>query len=264
MLLVSEQRRGDLRRIVQTRGFASLAELAEQLSVSESTIRRDVELLERLGEAKRTHGGVFWTGSPTKMQVFDARGGNRSAYKRQIAAVAAANIDDGDTILLDGGSTTYEIARQLLDRRLQVVTNSLPVANLLSGCESVDLILIGGCVDRRTGVTLGPMADQFLAQLRVDKAFLSVAGVDAEGFYNSNLLLVETEKMMSQIATKTYIAVDSSKFGRASLSRLCGLDQVQAVIADAALATNWQKRLQAAGVELLLASGEQHPAAESD
>jgi DeoR family transcriptional regulator, fructose operon transcriptional repressor len=253
LLLVSEQRRGDLRRIVQTRGFASLGELAEQLSVSESTVRRDLEVLERLGEAKRTHGGVFWTGSPTKMRVFDSRDGNSADHKRRIAIAAAEQIVDGDTVLLDGGSTTYEIARQLLDRQLQVVTNSLPVANLLSGCDSVELILIGGCVDHRTGVTLGPMADGLLAQLRVDKAFLSVAGVDEEGFYNSNLLLVETEKMMSRIATMTCIAADSSKFGRVSLSRLCGLDEVQCVITDEALPTAWQKRMRASGVELILA-----------
>jgi DeoR family transcriptional regulator, fructose operon transcriptional repressor len=253
LLRVSEQRRGDLRRIVQTQGFASLGELAEQLSVSESTVRRELKELERQGEAKRTHGGVCWTGSPTKMRVFDLRDGNPAEHKRQIASAAAARIRNGETILLDGGSTTYEIARQLLDRQLQVVTNSLPVANLLSGCDSVDLIVIGGCVDHRTGVTIGPMADGLLSQLRVDQAFLSVAGVDDEGFYNSNLLLVETEKTMSRIATTTCIAADSSKFGRASLSRLCGIDEVQCVITDEALAASWQNLLQSSGVELILA-----------
>ncbi len=253
LIAVSEQRRGELRRIVQTRGFASLAELAESLSVSESTVRRDVDALERLGEAKRTHGGVFWTGSADKMRVFDSRGDQAAANKRGIAIAAAAKIHDGDTVLLDGGSTTYEIARQLVDRRLQVVTNSLPVANLLSGCGSIELVLIGGCVDHRTGVTIGPMADGLLASLRVDKAFLSVAGVDEEGYYNSNLLLVETEKMMSRIAAITCIAADSSKFGRASLSRLCGLGEVQWVISDKQLPSSWQKKLQTLSVDLTLA-----------
>lgn len=253
MLAVSEQRRGELRRIVQTRGFASLAELADSLSVSESTVRRDVEALERAGEAKRTHGGVFWTGSPDKMRVFDSRGDDNAPQKREIAIAAARRIRNGETILLDGGSTTYEIARQLVDRRLQVVTNSLPVANLLSGCDSVELVLIGGCIDHRTGVTIGPMADGLLASLRVDKAFLSVAGADDEGFYNSNLLLVETERMMARIAAVTCIAADSSKFGRASLSRLCGLGDVQWVITDKGLDDRWQNRLRDAGVELVLA-----------
>lgn len=253
---MSEQRRGELRRIVQTRGFASLGELAESLAVSESTVRRDLDALERLGEAKRTHGGVFWTGSPTKVRVFDSRGGDQSPQKRAIARAAAERISDGETILLDGGSTTYEIARTLVQRQLQVVTNSLPVANLLAGCQDIELVLVGGCVDRRTGVTIGPMADALLASLRVDKAFLSVAGVDDEGFYNSNLLLVETERMMSRIAATTCIAADSSKFGRASLSRLCGLGEVQWVLTDKGLDQPWQKRLRAAGVELCLASPE--------
>lgn len=256
MLLVSEHRRGELRRMVQTRGFASLAELADSLSVSESTVRRDVDVLERLGEAKRTHGGVFWTGSPDKMRVFDSRGDDNAVHKRQIAVAAAGQILDGETILLDGGSTTYEIARQLVNRRLQVVTNSLPVATLMSGCDSIELILIGGCVDRRTGVTIGPMADALLSTLRVDKAFLSVAGVDQEGFYNSNLMLVETERTMSRIAATTCIAADSSKFGKASLSRLCGLGDVQWMITDKGLSDDWQKAMTAAGVELILAEDQ--------
>ena len=253
---MSENRRGELRRIVQTRGFASLAELADSLSVSESTVRRDVDVLERLGEAKRTHGGVFWTGSPDKMRVFDSRGDDNAVHKRRIAVAAAGQILDGETILLDGGSTTYEIARQLVNRRLQVVTNSLPVATLMSGCDSIELILIGGCVDRRTGVTIGPMADALLSTLRVDKAFLSVAGIDQAGFYNSNLMLVETERTMSRIAAMTCIAADSSKFGKASLSRLCGLGDVQWMITDKALSDDWQKIMTAAGVELILAEDQ--------
>lgn len=251
--MVSENRRGELRRIVQSRGFASLTELAETLSVSESTVRRDVDVLERLGEAKRTHGGVFWTGSPDKMRVFDSRGDENLQPKRQIAQAAAQQIHDGETILLDGGSTTYEIARQLVNRRLQVVTNSLPVATLLSGSDSIELILIGGCVDRRTGVTIGPMADALLATLRVDKAFLSVAGIDEQGIYNSNLMLVETERTMSQIAATTCVVADSSKFGKASLSRLCGLNEVQAMISDESLSQSWQNAIRAAGVNLRLA-----------
>lgn len=251
---MSEQRRSELRRIVQTRGFASLSDLADSLQVSESTIRRDVEYLEQQGEARRTHGGVFWTGSAAEMRVFDSRGDTAAPQKRAIAAVAAARVSAGETILLDGGSTTYELARQLVSRSMQVVTNSLPVANLLSGCEQIDLVLIGGCVHHKTGVTIGPMADSQLASLRVDKAFLSVAGIDQDGFYNSNLLLVETEKMMRRIASETIIVADSTKFGRASLSRLCGMNEVRTVVTDQDIAQTWQKQLRDAGVELVLAA----------
>jgi DeoR family fructose operon transcriptional repressor len=253
LLLVSEQRRGELRRIVQTSGFASLSDLADSLRVSESTVRRDVEYLEQQGDVRRTHGGVFWTGSAAEMRVFDARGDSAAVQKRAIAVEASARVGDGETILLDGGSTTYELARQLVSRPLQVVTNSLPVANLLSSCEQIDLVLIGGCVHHRTGVTIGPIADSQLATLRVDKAFLSVAGIDEEGFYNSNLLLVETEKTMRRIAKETIIVADSTKFGRASLSRLCGMNEVRTVVTDKDLPRVWQKRMRDAGVELVLA-----------
>lgn len=230
-----------------------MSDLADSLSVSESTVRRDVEFLEQLGEARRTHGGVFWTGSPAEMRVFDSRGDRAVAQKREIAIAAATRVMDGETILLDGGSTAYEIARQLVSKPLQVVTNSLPVANLLSSCERIDLVLIGGCVLQRTGVTIGPMADAQLATLRVDKAFLSVAGIDDDGFYNSNLLLVETEKAMRRIAKQTIIVADSSKFGRASLSRLCGMNEVSMVVTDKDLPQPWQQRLRDVGVELVLA-----------
>jgi len=254
--LTTDQRRGELRRIVQTQGFASLADLADSLQVSESTIRRDVESLERQGDAKRTHGGVFWTGSAAEMRVFDNRGDSASVQKKAIAAVAAQRIQDGETILLDGGSTTYELARQLVLRPLQIVTNSLPVANLLSGCERIDLVMIGGCVHHKTGVTMGPMADSQLAALRVDKAFLSVAGIDEDGFYNSNMLLVETEKMMKRVAKETIIIAHSQKFGRASLSKLCALNEVAAVVTDAELLPSWQQVLINANIDLTLAPHE--------
>jgi len=253
LFLVSEQRRGELRRIVQTRGFASLSDLADSLQVSESTVRRDVEFLEQQGEARRTHGGVFWTGSAAEMRVFDTRGDLAAPQKRAIAVAAAARIMDRETILLDGGSTTYELARQLVSRPLQVVTNSLPVANLLSSCEQIDLVLIGGCVHHKTGVTIGPIADSQLSALRVDKAFLSVAGIDEDGFYNSNLLLVETEKMMRRIAKETIIVAHSMKFGRASLSRLCVMNEVGTVVTDSDLSPSWQTRMRDAGIEVVMA-----------
>jgi DeoR/GlpR family transcriptional regulator of sugar metabolism len=121
--------------------------------------------------------------------------------KRRIAAAAARLIDDNDTILLDGGSTTYELAQLLVGRPLQVVTNSLPVANLFTSSDA-DLVLLGGYVHSRTGVSLGPYANQMLAGLNVRRAVLSVAGAN-ERVFNSNLLLVETERAMMASAEES-------------------------------------------------------------
>ena len=219
----TETRREQLRHQIQTHGFASLIDLAERLQVSESTIRRDLDFLEQQGEARRTHGGVFWTGSAANMRMFEGRRDDRWEQKRAIASAAGELIGERDTIILDGGSTTYELARLLVGKQLQIVTNSLPVANLFASSEDVDLVLIGGYVHSRTGVTLGPFANTMLKDLNVRHAVLSIAGADERGYYNSNLLLVETEKQMLQSADEVIIVADSSKFGHASLSRLCEL-----------------------------------------
>ncbi|MFK8112636.1 MAG: DeoR/GlpR family DNA-binding transcription regulator [Rubripirellula sp.] len=250
----TETRRQQLRDFVQSRGFASLGELAESLDVSESTIRRDLEQLEREGTARRTHGGVFWTGESDTMQVFQTRRDDAWAAKEAIGAAAAAMIEDHDTILLDGGSTTYELARHLAGRPLQVVTNSLPVAHLLSSSESIDLVMIGGCVRGRTAVTIGPMADSMLHSINVGKAFLSVAGITDRGYFNSNMMLVESEKAMMEAADQAIVVADSSKFGKVSLSRLCGLHEVHAVVSDSEVNSKWKEHLEMAEVQLVLAS----------
>lgn len=252
----TEQRRGELRRLIQTQGFAALSDLVDELAVSESTVRRDLDHLVELGEVQRTHGGVFWTGPSTNMRLFENRRDSRWDEKRQIAVAAAQLICDHDTILLDGGSTTYEVARQLIHRPLQVVTNSLPVANLLSSIETIDLILLGGYVHSRTGVSLGPFADAVLQKINVRRTVLSVAGADSRGYYNSNLLLVETEQAMVRAADEVIVVADSSKFGHASLARMGSLDSIHTLVTDDGLSDKWAKRLEGAGVRLIVAPRE--------
>ena len=251
--MLAEERRGRLLEMVRERGFASLPELADQLRVSESTVRRDLDHLEEAGSARRTHGGVFYTGPSPKVPHFDRRQSLNWGEKRQIARRAAALVEEGDTLLLDGGSSTYEFAQELTGRRLQVVTKSLPVANLFSANDLVDLIVIGGYVEARTGVTMGPLANRMLDNLRVRRAVLSVAGATPRAYYNSNLLLVETERAMMRSADETIVVADSSKFGRSSLARLCGLGEVDRLVVDDQLSDEWRRRLTESGVELLIA-----------
>lgn len=249
----TDSRRNRLRELVRSHGFASLVELSQSLEVSESTVRRDLEQLEKEGVAKRTHGGAFWTGGTQTLPVFKTRRDDTWPAKAAIAASVSELIEDHDTILLDGGSTTYEIARAIADRTLQVVTNSLPVAHLLSSSESIDLVMIGGCVRGRTAVAIGPMADAMLCSINVGKAFLSVAGITERGYFNSNMMLVESEKAMLSAADQSIVVADSTKFGRVSLSRLCGLHEVSGVVTDSSLKSPWKDHLESAGVELVLA-----------
>jgi DeoR/GlpR family transcriptional regulator of sugar metabolism len=251
--MLGQERRLHLLEMVRVRGFASLPELAEAFSVSESTVRRDVDLLEQQGAASRIHGGVLYTGTSPKLPHFEARQQAGWEQKRAIARKAVELVEDGDTVLLDGGSTTYEVARLLVGRPLHVVTNSLPVANLLSSNSRSDLVWIGGNVCPRTGLALGPYADKMLSVIRVRKTILSVAAVNHEGFFNNNLLLVDTERAMMQAADEVIVVADSSKFGHRSLTHLCGLDAVNYLVVDQGIADAWRTTLESAGVRVLVA-----------
>jgi DeoR family transcriptional regulator, fructose operon transcriptional repressor len=253
----TEQRRVKLLELIRSQGFVSIPDLRTALDVSESTIRRDLDALEETGEAQRTHGGVFFTGPSASLRLFEHKRAEQWDKKRQIAIAASRLIDAHDTVLMDGGSTTYELARQLVGRPLQIVTNSLPLANLFAASEQVDLVMLGGYIHSRTGVSLGPYANQMLASLNVQKAVLSIAGADQRGYYNSNLLLVETERAMMRAADTTIVVADSSKFGHSSLAKLCNLAEVKTVVSDDELDETWRERLRSAGVQLHLAEAVQ-------
>jgi DeoR family fructose operon transcriptional repressor len=151
------------------------------------------------------------------------------------------------------------LAQLLVGRPLQVVTNSLPVATLFTSSDSGDLVLVGGIVHTHTGVTLGPYANEMLAGLNVRRAVLSVAGANERGYYNSNPLLVQTEKAMMKSADEVIVVADSTKFGHASLALLCGLGEIHTLVVDDGLSSEWQKRLMDFGVRLILAPREQQP-----
>lgn len=251
--MLAEQRRSRLLELIRSRGFASLPELAEALAVSESTIRRDLDFLEESGAAKRTHGGAFFTGLAPALPPFEERQPDHWDQKRAIAHRVVELIEDGEVLLLDGGSTTYEVARLLVGRRLQIVTNSLPVANLFASSSATDLVVVGGYVYPRTGVALGPSANAMLAEVSVRRTILSVGGITDRGFFNSNVLLVETERAMMRAADEVVVVADSSKFGRRSLAHLAELGAADRLVVDERLSPEWRGRLAGAGVEVLLA-----------
>lgn len=248
--MLAETRRRRLLELITRQGYATLDELVRVIGVSESTIRRDLESLDLSGSIKRTHGGAIYPGEVRSMPAFDERMATAAAEKRAIGVAAANLLEDGDTVLLDGGTTTMEVAKALVGRRLQVVTNSLPIAQLLASSQQTDLILIGGYIYPRTGVALGPLAIASMQSIRVRTAILGAGGIVAEGIFNSNSLLVETERQMMSCGQEVMIVADHTKFGRLALARLCGLDEIDHVVFDAALAEQSRAMLQAAGVSL--------------
>ncbi len=252
--MLAEERRKQLLETVRVKRFASLPDLVERLGASESTIRRDLDNLEERGVIRRIHGGVLYAGGSPKMPHFDARQPIQIEVKKAIAAEAVRLIEDGDTVLLDGGSTTYEVAQLLVGRPVHVVTTSLPMANLFAPDSGCDLVFVGGNICPRTGVAQGPYAEKMLDMVRVRKTVISVAGIKEDGFFNNNLMLVETEQAMMRAADETIVVADSSKFGHQSLAHVCELQEIDCLITDSGIPSEWRKKLTEAGIHLIVAS----------
>jgi DeoR/GlpR family transcriptional regulator of sugar metabolism len=136
---------------------------------------------------------------------------------------------------------------------LQVVTNSLPVANLFAASANTDLVLVGGYVYPRTGVSVGPYANHMLASLNVRRTVLSVAGINERGYYNSNLLLVETEQAMLRASEEVIVVADSTKLGHQSLAHLCAMGEVAHLVVDHGIGEDWRSKIVASGVDLVVA-----------
>lgn len=251
--MTADERRQQVSEFLARKGFADLSVLVAELGVSESTVRRDLSQLEEEGIVRRTHGGAVFVSDRFSVLNYTTREASAVSEKFAIGRAAAALIEDGETVLLDGGTTTFQVARQLLLRSLQVVTNSLPIANLLGSASNIELIFIGGYIYPRTGVALGPLALQALRSLHVTKAIMGVAGITEEGLYNANGLMVETEQQMMQCADEVIIVADCSKFGRRALARLGGWDAVNRVVSDERLEQKWQDVVRGSGAELIVA-----------
>ena len=262
MLIIERQNR--LKELLAQRGTSDLDSLAAELQVSQSTVRRDVDLLEHAGLVERTHGGVVWLGEKQangsaaatasgRPYAFDQRTHYRRDEKLRIARAAAGLVKPGQTVLIDGGTTTYYLARELTGRSMQLVTNSLPIGNLFLNDDGVELLLTGGLVYPRYGVLLGPHVETFLASIHASTLFLSCAGVHDGGVYNQNLLLVQAERQMMRQVQQVVLLADSTKFGQQALAKLCDLSQVHVVVTDAGIEPQHREAIRTARCELIVA-----------
>ncbi|MGQ9648834.1 MAG: DeoR/GlpR family DNA-binding transcription regulator [Phycisphaerae bacterium] len=255
--MTGDERRQQLSEVLARRGYADLSLLVSELGVSESTVRRDLSLLEEEGIVRRTHGGAVFVSDRFVALNYAAREVTAVPEKETIGRVAAGLLQDSQTILLDGGTTTFQVARNLLSRTMQVVTNSVPIANLLHSAPNIELIFIGGYIYPRTGVALGPYAQHMLSSLHVDVAVMGVAGITEDALYNANVLMVEAELQMMRSAGEVILVADSSKFGKRALVTLGGWEMVDRVVSDGLLESRWQDVVRNAGAELILAGVEE-------
>jgi DeoR/GlpR family transcriptional regulator of sugar metabolism len=228
----AELRQKLIAEFLQKMEFASLAELADLTCASISTVRRDLTVLESQGAIKRTHGGARLLNMKSDEFVFDLRLSQQKQEKEAIAKACVELIQPGQSIIIDAGTTAYCVAKLLEDKLPQIVTNSLPVANLFASNSSVEVVLTGGVIYPRLGVLVGPLAYESISHINADIAIMGAGGITLDGITNSHGLVVEIQRAMIKSAHKVIMCMDHSKFGRKSISPLCKIDEIDVLITD--------------------------------
>lgn len=225
----------ELQALLAERGEVSIAELAGRFEVSEMTIRRDLEALEEQGTARRVRGGAIATVSRGYEPPFATREAVEPGAKRAIATAAAAYLRDGETAIVDVGTTTLELAKLLRGRRgITVVTPSLPVASVLANEPNVRVVVTGGIVRAGENSLVGSFAERPFAELNCDLLFLGVGGVDAEhGYTEYNLEDARIKRSALAAARRTVVLADESKFERVCLTTIAPLESADVLISNA-------------------------------
>jgi DeoR family fructose operon transcriptional repressor len=254
-MFVEERKQRILERIESQRKV-TVADLCERFHVSSATIRSDLRDLEAAGLLVRTHGGAMVKSKTGLEQDMVQRGTQHLAEKRRIAERALELIEDGDTVILDTGTTTLELARMLGRRRdLTVVTNDLAIALCLEAIESVRVLFMGGMMRRNYHCTVihGSTGREILTGLSVDKAFMACNSFSIEkGASTPDINQAETKKLMMSIAAKVILLFDASKMGRTSFALFAPLGALDTIVTDA-IGTDDRAHLEESGIDVLTA-----------
>jgi DeoR/GlpR family transcriptional regulator of sugar metabolism len=234
--MATDRRRREIQALLAQTGEVAIGGLAEQLDVSEMTIRRDLEVLEEAGVARRIRGGAIATVSRGYEPPFDARVGSEQHAKVAIAKAAADCVRDGETAIVDVGSTTLELARRLRGRRgITVVTPSMLAALELANEPNMRVVVTGGIIRPGELSLVGDFAERAFSELNCDVVFLGVGGVDAEkGLTEYNLDDTRVKRAAIGAARRRVVLADATKLGRVCLATVAPLGEVDVLITDAA------------------------------
>ena len=243
-----------IRQMLESRDFIDSETLCRELDASESSVRRDLDILEQEGILKRVYGGAGSV-QPPPNRAFDymIESGRLSDEKSRIGKLTAGLIEDGQTVILDGGSTVAAVARELASKSLHIVTNSLPIAEGLESLRNIELTLTGGYLDPRLRVMVGPFCEQMLSAIRADTVVMGIGGITDTGFSNNNTLVVGSEQKMIEVASRVIIVADHTKFGRGGMIPVVPLTAAHIVVSDAELGSEYVAMLRDNGIEVLLA-----------
>lgn len=241
--MFAEERKTEILQLVKTGNPVMVTSLSQRFGVSESTVRRDLQELEDNGLIQRTHGGAISVQTGFELS-FQEKGIRFLAEKQQIASMAASLVKDGETVLLDSGTTTLEIAKLLRTKTITIATNSMEIAQVFSDDAHVETLLLGGTLRKNTRSLVGYITNDALRRMNFDKVFLAANGIDAEiGITTPNLSEAETKRYMLHSGKEKILVADHSKIGQRSLCQICGLEELDLLITDPGIDANDARQL---------------------
>jgi DeoR family fructose operon transcriptional repressor len=249
-----EERRQQILDLVNQRNRVNVTELSQLFNIGEVTVRRDLSELEARGLIRRTHGGALPAENASHEAPIKERELRYKEQKERIASFVAQLIRNGETIMLDGGTTTLQIARHLKGKNnLMIVTNSIGIAQELDGSYDCEVILTGGQFKHTTQIMAGPIAEKNLKLFRADRVILGMSAIHTEqGLFTVNLQEAELKRAMIQCGKEVIVAMDSSKFEKLTFSFVSDFSSIDKIITDNGVTDEIIKRLEEFGVEVIV------------
>ncbi|GEN46298.1 DeoR/GlpR family DNA-binding transcription regulator [Alkalibacillus haloalkaliphilus] len=251
-MLYSEERKNKIHAYVEKHKRASVQHLCDAFNVSESTIRRDLSELEQDHLLRRTHGGAIAFESVNFEPTVTEKADRFQKEKQIIATRAASYIQEGDTILIDAGTTTLPLIYEIKHfSSLTVVTNSVVHSELLKDSPQIEVVVPGGRLRHETQALVGPITDQTLSLLHVDKAFIGTNGIDlSDGLTTPNLIEASTKRTMISQSSEVIVLADHSKFEKVTFAKFGDIDDIDRFITDEQVDQSFVSEFHQRGVKL--------------
>jgi DeoR family transcriptional regulator of aga operon len=249
------ERHRQILTLLVKQGRLSVAEVVKKFAISEATARRDLGSLASEGKARRVHGGIIAVEeAPPELPILE-RTSEEAEEKARIGRMAAELIGDKETIFLGSGTTVLEVARNLRDRRqLTVITNSLPVLNMLAGSKEITVISLGGMLRASELSFIGHITQQALEEIRADKVIVGTRGISLEhGLTNDYLEETLTDRAILKTGRQAIIVADSTKINRVSTALLAPLRNIHTIVTDSKVDRKFLLAVKRQGIQVVVA-----------
>ncbi len=251
--IFQEERVQEIMKILEREDRVLINDLCKTFNTTPVTIRKDLDLLEKQGVLKRTHGGAILHKPLFRGLALNEKEKLNSDEKERIAEEAAELINEGDVIILDSGSTTTFLARKMKGMKgVTVITNAVNIALELADSD-LEVILTGGALQKNSSTLVGPLADEMLKKISADKLFHGVDGIDYDlGLTTPDIIEANTSRVMMERAGENILLVDSSKFGRRSLGVICKINDIDKMITTRKMNKTELKKLNDLNLEVII------------